>query len=353
MKQEEQIIRTEYSELMQKSYIDYAMSVIISRALPDIRDGLKPVQRRTLYDMYELGIRYDKPYRKSARIVGDTMGKYHPHGDSSIYGALVVLAQDFKMGQTLVDGHGNFGSIEGDGAAAMRYTEARLQKLTQEAFLADLDKDVVDFVPNFDETEKEPEVLPVKVPNLLINGAEGIAVGMTTSIPTHNFGEVIDGVIAYMKNPDINTEQMMQYIPGPDFPTGGVIANKDELTAIYSTGVGKIKIRGKVEIEQVKGGKERLVITEIPYTMIGANIGKFLNDVYSLVETKKTNDIVDITNQSSKEGIRIVIEERTLPIWRIYYTRRPSLRTRSVSICLRWWTEDRRRWELCRSYVIM
>ena len=310
MKQEEQIIRTEYSELMQKSYIDYAMSVIISRALPDIRDGLKPVQRRTLYDMYELGIRYDKPYRKSARIVGDTMGKYHPHGDSSIYGALVVLAQDFKMGQTLVDGHGNFGSIEGDGAAAMRYTEARLQKLTQEAFLADLDKAVVDFVPNFDETEKEPEVLPVKVPNLLINGAEGIAVGMTTSIPTHNFGEVIDGVIAYMKNPDINTEQMMQYIPGPDFPTGGVIANKDELTAIYSTGVGKIKIRGKVEVEQVKGGKERLVITEIPYTMIGANIGKFLNDVYSLVETKKTNDIVDITNQSSKEGIRIVIELR-------------------------------------------
>ncbi|MFR9257001.1 MAG: DNA gyrase subunit A [Merdibacter sp.] len=308
MKQEEQIIRTSIRPM--KSYIDYAMSVIISRALPDIRDGLKPVQRRTLYDMYELGIRYDKPYRKSARIVGDTMGKYHPHGDSSIYGALVVLAQDFKMGQTLVDGHGNFGSIEGDGAAAMRYTEARLQKLTQEAFLADLDKDVVDFVPNFDETEKEPEVLPVKVPNLLINGAEGIAVGMTTSIPTHNFGEVIDGVIAYMKNPDINTEQMMQYIPGPDFPTGGVIANKDELTAIYSTGVGKIKIRGKVEVEQVKGGKERLVITEIPYTMIGANIGKFLNDVYSLVETKKTNDIVDITNQSSKEGIRIVIELR-------------------------------------------
>ena len=309
-KSEDQIIRTEYSEVMQKSYIDYAMSVIIARALPDVRDGLKPVQRRTLYDMYELGIRYDKPYRKCARIVGDTMGKYHPHGDSSIYDALVVMAQDFKKGLPLVDGHGNFGSIEGDGAAAMRYTEARLQKITQEAYLADLDKDVVDFVPNFDETEKEPEVLPVKVPNLLINGAEGIAVGMTTSIPTHNFGEVIDGVIAYMKNPDINTEQMMQYIPGPDFPTGGVIANKDELTAIYSTGVGKIKIRGKVEVEQVKGGKERLVITEIPYTMIGANIGKFLNDVYSLVETKKTNDIVDITNQSSKEGIRIVIELR-------------------------------------------
>ncbi len=310
MRQEEQIIRTEYSELMQKSYIDYAMSVIVARALPDVRDGLKPVQRRTLYDMYELGIRYDKPYRKSARIVGDTMGKYHPHGDSSIYGALVVLAQDFKMGLPLVDGHGNFGSIEGDGAAAMRYTEARLQRITQEAYLADLDKDVVDFVPNFDETEKEPEVLPVKVPNLLLNGAEGIAVGMTTSIPPHNFGEVIDGVIAYMKNPDINTEQMMQYIPGPDFPTGGIVANKDELLAVYATGTGKIKIRGKVEVEQGKGGKDRLVITEIPYTMIGANIGKFLNDVYSLVETKKTNDIVDITNQSSKEGIRIVLELR-------------------------------------------
>ena len=310
MRQEEQIIRTEYSELMQKSYIDYAMSVIVARALPDVRDGLKPVQRRTLYDMYELGIRYDKPYRKSARIVGDTMGKYHPHGDSSIYGALVVLAQDFKMGLPLVDGHGNFGSIEGDGAAAMRYTEARLQKITQEAYLADLDKDVVDLVPNFDETEKEPEVLPVKVPNLLLNGSEGIAVGMTTSIPPHNFGEVIDGVIAYMKDPDINTEQMMKYIPGPDFPTGGIVANKDDLLAVYSTGMGKIKIRGKVEVEHGKGGKDRLVITEIPYTMIGANIGKFLNDVYSLVETKKTNDIVDITNQSSKEGIRIVLELR-------------------------------------------
>ena len=308
MNQEEQIIRTEYSELMQKSYIDYAMSVIIARALPDVRDGLKPVQRRTLYDMYELGIRYDKPYRKCARIVGDTMGKYHPHGDSSIYDALVVMAQDFKKGLPLVDGHGNFGSIEGDGAAAMRYTEARLQKITQEAYLADLDKDVVNFVPNFDETEKEPEVLPVKVPNLLLNGAEGIAVGMTTSIPPHNFGEVIDGVIAYMKDPDINTEQMMQYIPGPDFPTGGIVANKDELLAVYSTGMGKIKIRGKVEVEKGKGGKDRLVITEIPYTMIGANIGKFLNDIYSLVETKKTSDIVDITNQSSKEGIRIVLE---------------------------------------------
>lgn len=310
METKEQIIRTEYSEVMQKSYIDYAMSVIIARALPDVRDGLKPVQRRTLYDMHELGIRYDKPYRKCARIVGDTMGKYHPHGDSSIYDALVVMAQEFKKGLPLVDGHGNFGSIEGDGAAAMRYTEARLQKITQEAYLADLDKDVVDFVPNFDETEKEPEVLPVKVPNLLVNGAEGIAVGMATSIPPHNFGEVIDGVKAYMKNPDITTEEMMKYIKGPDFPTGGIVTNQDELLSIYETGIGKIKVRGKVEIEAVKGGKERLIITEIPYTMIGANIGKFLNDVYSLVETKKTNDIVDISNQSSKEGIRIVIELR-------------------------------------------
>ena len=305
---EQSIIRTEYSELMQKSYIDYAMSVIIARALPDVRDGLKPVQRRTLYDMYELGIRYDKPYRKSARIVGDTMGKYHPHGDSSIYDALVVMAQDFKKGLPLVDGHGNFGSIEGDGAAAMRYTEARLQKVTQEAYLADLDKNVVDFMPNFDETEKEPVVLPVKVPNLLVNGAEGIAVGMATSIPPHNFGEVIDGVIAYMKNPDITAAEMMQYIPGPDFPTGGIIANKDDLPAIYESGIGKIKIRGKIEIEKGKGGKDRMVITEIPYTMIGANIGKFLNDVYGLVESKATSDITDITNQSSKEGIRIVLE---------------------------------------------
>ncbi len=307
---EERLIRMEYSEIMEKSYIDYAMSVIIARALPDVRDGLKPVQRRTLYDMYELGIRYDKPFRKSARIVGDTMGKYHPHGDASIYDALVVMSQDFKKGLPLVEGHGNFGSIEGDGAAAMRYTEARLHKVTQECYLADLDKDVVDFVPNFDETEKEPSVLPVKVPNLLINGAEGIAVGMATSIPPHNFGEVVDGVIAYMKNPDINTKQMMEYITGPDFPTGGIVVNKDDLHAIYSTGVGKIKVRGKATVEKMKGGKECIVITEIPYTMIGANIGKFLLDVAALVETKKTNDIVDISNQSSKEGIRIVIELR-------------------------------------------
>ena len=305
---EQNIIRTEYSDIMQKSYIDYAMSVIVSRALPDIRDGLKPVQRRTLYDMYELGIRYDKPYRKCARIVGDTMGKYHPHGDSSIYEALVVMAQDFKKGLPLVDGHGNFGSIEGDGAAAMRYTEARLQKITQEAFLSDLDKNVVDFQPNFDETEKEPEVLPVRIPNFLVNGSEGIAVGMVTSTPPHNLGEVVDAVKAVIKNSRITDEELMEIVKGPDFPTGGIVVNKDELPQIYRTGTGKIKLRGKVEVEQVKGGRERIVITEIPYTMLGANIGKFLNDVASLVETKKTTDITDISNQSSKEGIRIVLE---------------------------------------------
>lgn len=306
--QDSQIIRTEYSDVMKKSYIDYAMSVIVARALPDVRDGLKPVQRRTLYDMYELGIRYDRPYRKCARIVGDTMGKYHPHGDSSIYESLVVMAQEFKKGMVLVDGHGNFGSIEGDGAAAMRYTEARLAKLTQEAYLKDLDKDIIDFVPNFDETEKEPEVLPVRIPNLLVNGAEGIAVGMATSIPTHNLAEVIDAVKAYVKNSDVSTKQLMKYIKGPDFPTGGIVVNKDDLPAIYETGMGKIKVRGKVDVEELKGGKKRLIISEIPYTMIGAGIGKFLNDVCALVESKKTNDIVDISNQSSKEGIRIVID---------------------------------------------
>ena len=295
---------------MEESYIDYAMSVIAARALPDVRDGLKPVQRRVLYSMIELNNGPDKPHRKCARIVGDTMGKYHPHGDSSIYEALVVMSQDFKKGMPLIDGHGNFGNIEGDGAAAMRYTEARLQKVTQEAFLADLDKDVVDFVPNFDETEKEPSVLPVKIPNLLVNGSEGIAVGMATSIPPHNLGEVIDAVKAYMLNNEITTKELMRYLKGPDFPTGGIVINKDELEDIYETGTGKIKLRGKVEFQKGKAGKTNVVITEIPYTMIGANIAKFLSDVAALSETKKTQDIVDISNQSSKEGIRIVIELR-------------------------------------------
>ncbi len=306
----EQIMQTEYSELMQKSYIDYSMSVITARAVPDVRDGLKPVQRRVLYAMEQLGLNYDKPHRKSARIVGDTMGKYHPHGDSSIYDTLVVLEQDFKKGMALVDGHGNFGSIEGDGAAAMRYTEAKLKKFTQDVYLADLDKNVVDFMPNFDETEKEPVVLPVRVPNLLVNGSEGIAVGMTTSIPTHNLGEVIDAVKACMDNPDITTAELMNYITGPDFPTGGLVVNKSELPDIYESGTGKIKLRGKVEFESAakKGDKDKLVVTEIPYTMIGAGIGKFISDVVDLIETKKTQDITDISNESSKEGIRIVLE---------------------------------------------
>ncbi|MDR1771689.1 MAG: DNA topoisomerase 4 subunit A [Hungatella sp.] len=307
----EKIIKTEYSEEMQKSYMNYSMSVITARAIPDARDGLKPVQRRVLYDMSELRLNHDKPHRKSARIVGDTMGKYHPHGDSSIYETLVVMSQIFKKGMPLVNGHGNFGSIEGDGAAAMRYTEARLEKFAEEVYLKDLDK-TVDFIPNYDETEKEPEVLPVRVPNLLINGAEGIAVGMSTSIPPHNLGEVIDAVRAYIDKPDITIKELMEYLPGPDFPTGGIIANKSDLPAIYETGAGKIKLRGKIEVElgKRKADKDKLVITEIPYTMVGAGINKFLIDVADLVESKKLTDVVDISNQSNKDGIRIVLELR-------------------------------------------
>lgn len=307
----EKIIKTEYSEEMQKSYMNYSMSVITARAIPDARDGLKPVQRRVLYDMSELHLNHDKPHRKSARIVGDTMGKYHPHGDSSIYETLVVMSQVFKKGVPLVNGHGNFGSIEGDGAAAMRYTEARLEKFAEEVYLKDLDK-TVEFIPNYDETEKEPEVLPVRVPNLLINGAEGIAVGMSTSIPPHNLVEVVDAVQAYIDNPDISVRELMEYLPGPDFPTGGIIANKSDLPSIYETGMGKIKLRGKIEVElgKRKADKDKLIITEIPYTMVGAGINKFLMDIADLVENKKLTDVIDISNQSNKEGIRIVLELR-------------------------------------------
>lgn len=305
---QDRIIKTEYSELMQKAYIDYAMSVIVSRALPDVRDGLKPVQRRVLYDMNELGILYDRPYRKSARIVGDTMGKYHPHGDASIYDALVVMSQDFKKGAALVDGHGNFGNIEGDPPAAMRYTEARLSKISQEALLTDLDKDVVDFIPNFDETESEPSVLPSKIPNLLINGSEGIAVGMATSIPPHNTAEVIDAALAMLADETISTSGLMKYVKGPDFPTGGIIVNKQDLPAIYETGTGKLRIRGRIKEEKGRNGHINLVVTEIPYTMIGAGISRFLQEVAALSENRTTTDIIDISNQSSKEGIRIVIE---------------------------------------------
>ena len=307
----EKIIKTEYSEEMQKSYMNYSMSVITARAIPDARDGLKPVQRRVLYDMSELHLGHDKPHRKSARIVGDTMGKYHPHGDSSIYETLVVMSQVFKKGMPLVNGHGNFGSIEGDGAAAMRYTEARLEKFAEEVYLKDLNK-TVNFVPNYDETEKEPEVLPVRVPNLLINGAEGIAVGMSTSIPPHNLGEVVDTVQAFIDNPELRTEELLGHLHGPDFPTGGIIANKKDLASIYETGSGKIKLRAKMEVElgKRKADKDKLVITEIPYTMIGAGINKCLMDIAELVESKKLTDVVDISNQSNKEGIRIVLELR-------------------------------------------
>ena len=305
----ERIITTEYSEEMQRSYMNYSMSVITARAIPDARDGLKPVQRRVLYDMGQLRLDHDKPHRKSARIVGDTMGKYHPHGDSSIYETLVVMSQGFKKGMPLVDGHGNFGSIEGDGAAAMRYTEARLEKFAEEVYLKDLDK-TVRFVPNYDETEKEPEVLPVRVPNLLINGAEGIAVGMSTSIPPHNLGEVIDTVMAYIDNQEISTGELLEILHGPDFPTGGIIANKSDLPAIYETGAGKIKLRARMEVELGKrrADRDKLVITEIPYTMIGAGINKCLMDIADLVESRKLSDVVDISNQSNKEGIRIVLE---------------------------------------------
>ena len=302
----ENIIKTEYSEVMQKSYIDYAMSVIIARALPDVRDGLKPVQRRTLYDMHELGIYYNRPYRKSARIVGDTMGKYHPHGDSSIYESLVVMAQDFKKGLALVDGHGNFGNIEGDTPAAMRYTEARLQKVTQDAMLSDLDKDVIDFIPNFDETEKEPEVLPCRIPNILINGSEGIAVGMTTSIPPHNLGEVIDAMKAYIENPEISTKQLMRYIKGPDFPTGGLIMGRSGIREAYYTGHGRITVRAKTSIEDMGSGRSRIIVTEIPYQV---NKSVLVKKIADLVHEKKVEGISDIRDESNdRQGMRIVIE---------------------------------------------
>ena len=305
----DKIQEVDLQETMEQSYIEYAMSVIASRALPDVRDGLKPVQRRILYSMNEMNLDPNKGYRKSARIVGDTMGKYHPHGDSSIYDTLVVMSQAFKKGMALVDGHGNFGSIEGDGAAAMRYTEARLEKFAEEVYLKDLDK-TVPFVPNYDETEKEPEVLPVRVPNLLINGAEGIAVGMSTSIPPHNLGEVVDTVMAYIDNPECTTKELLDILHGPDFPTGGIIANKSDLLNIYETGSGRIKLRAKLEVELGKRrvDKDKLIISEIPYTMIGAGINKCLVDIADLVESKKLTDVVDISNQSNKEGIRIVLE---------------------------------------------
>ncbi|CRZ33298.1 DNA gyrase subunit A [Herbinix hemicellulosilytica] len=304
--QTDQIIQLDYSEEMKNSYRDYAMSVIVSRAVPDVRDGLKPVQRRILYSMMELGLEPDKPHRKSARIVGDTMGKYHPHGDSSIYDALVNMTKDYSLMIPLVDGHGNFGSIDGDGAAAMRYTEARLSPGAM-ALLEQLDKNLVDFNPNFDGSEKEPAVLPAMIPNLLINGTTGIAVGMATNIPPHNPDEVIDGIIAYMDNPDITVKELMKYIPAPDFPTGGTIINVDEMEKIYTSGEGKIRIRAKTEIENAEYGKKNIVITEIPYTVAG-NKSKLVENLSNLIKDKVFDEINDVRDESSKEGIRIVIE---------------------------------------------
>ncbi|MFU0826936.1 MAG: DNA topoisomerase (ATP-hydrolyzing) [Lachnoclostridium sp.] len=280
----EQIVQLDYSEEMKNSYRDYAMSVIVARAVPDVRDGLKPVQRRILYSMKELGLEPDKPHRKSARIVGDTMGKYHPHGDSSIYEALVNMTKDYSLMIPLVDGHGNFGSIDGDGAAAMRYTEARLSPGAM-ALLDQLDKDLTEFVPNFDGSEKEPTVLPAMIPNLLINGTTGIAVGMATNIPPHNPEEVINGIIAYMDNPDITINELMKYIPAPDFPTGGTKINADEMEKIYETGEGKIRIRAKTEIENADYGKKNIVITEIPYTVAG-NKSKLVENLSNLIKEK-------------------------------------------------------------------
>jgi len=302
----DQIIQMDFSEEMKNSYRDYAMSVIIARALPDVRDGLKPVQRRILYSMVELGLDPAKPHRKCARIVGDTMGKYHPHGDSSIYDALVHMSEDYSLMVPLVDGHGNFGSIDGDGAAAMRYTEARLSPGAM-TLLDHLEKGLIEFAPNFDDSEKEPTVLPAMIPNLLINGTTGIAVGMATNIPPHNPDEVIDGVIAFMDNPNITIQKLMDYIPAPDFPTGGTIINQDDLTSLYETGEGKIRIRSKVEIENGENGRKNIVITEIPYTIAG-NKTKLVESLAVLMKDKVFDEIYDVRDESSKEGIRVVIE---------------------------------------------
>ena len=305
-KNTDNIIQMDFSEEMKNSYRDYAMSVIIARALPDVRDGLKPVQRRILFSMKELGLDPKKPHRKSARIVGDTMGKYHPHGDSSIYDALVHMTEEYSLSIPLVDGHGNFGSIDGDGAAAMRYTEARLSEGAM-TMLENLDKGLVEFVPNFDDSEKEPSVLPSMIPKLLIYGTTGIAVGMATNIPPHNPGEIIDGVIAYIDNPEITNKKLMKYIPGPDFPTGGTIINQSDIEQIYETGEGKLRVRAKVEIENGDSGRKNIVITEIPYTVAG-NKTKLVESLVNLMKDKVFDEIYDVRDESSKEGIRIVIE---------------------------------------------
>ena len=303
---EENIIQRDFVEEMKTSYRDYSMSVIVARALPDVRDGLKPVQRRVLFAMKELGLDPSKAHRKCARIVGDTMGKYHPHGDSSIYEALVHMSEDYSLNIPLVDGHGNFGSIDGDSAAAMRYTEAKLSTGAM-TLLDHLDDGLVEFDPNFDDSEKEPRVLPAMLPNLLINGTTGIAVGMSTNMPPHNAGEVINGVIAYMDNPAISLEEIMEYIPGPDFPTGGIITNADDLKSIYENGEGKIRVRARTEIEKGESGRKNIIITEIPYTSAGSKT-RLVEGLVSLMKDKAFEEIYDVRDESSKEGIRIVIE---------------------------------------------
>lgn len=294
----------EIEEEMKRSYIDYAMSVIIGRALPDVRDGLKPVQRRILYAMHEMGMYPDKPYKKCARIVGEVLGKYHPHGDAAVYETLVRMAQDFSFRYPLIDGHGNFGSIDGDSPAAMRYTEARLSPLAME-LLRDIDKNTVDFVPNFDESLKEPSVLPSRFPNLLVNGSNGIAVGMSTNIPPHNLGEIIDATVAYINNPEISVEELMKYVKGPDFPTGGIIVGKKGIKEAYRTGRGAIKLRAKYDIEETTGGKSIIVIKEIPYQVSKARI---IEKIAELVRDKKITEISDLRDESDQEGIRVVIE---------------------------------------------
>lgn len=291
---------------MEDSFIDYAMSVIVSRALPDVRDGLKPVHRRILYGMNDLGVTPDKPHKKSARIVGDVMGKYHPHGDSAIYESMVRMAQPFSFRQMLVDGHGNFGSVDGDGAAAMRYTEARMSKIALE-MLRDINKDTVDFGNNYDETEREPLVLPARFPNLLVNGTTGIAVGMATNIPPHNLGEVIDATKLVMDNPDVTTAELMEVLPGPDFPTGGLVMGKSGIRRAYETGKGSITVRSKVEIEEMKNGKERIIVTEIPYMV---NKAKLIERIAELSREKRVEGMTDLRDESSREGMRIVIEVR-------------------------------------------
>ncbi|MGM9918598.1 MAG: DNA topoisomerase (ATP-hydrolyzing), partial [Lactimicrobium massiliense] len=300
------ITETDLSHEIRRDFLEYSMSVIVARALPDVRDGLKPVQRRILYAMYQMNNGPDKPYRKCARIVGDTMGKYHPHGDSSIYGALVYMAQDWNMREVLVDGHGNFGSMDGDGAAAMRYTEARMSKIAVE-MLRDLDKETVDMQDNYDGEEKEPVVLPSRFPNLLVNGSMGIAVGMATNVAPHNLGEVIDGCVAVMDNPEMTAVELMQYIKGPDFPTGGYILGRSGIKRAFETGRGSIIMRGKTRIEDMPNGKKRIIIYEIPYAV---NKATMVEKIAALAREKQIEGITDLRDESNMDGVRVVIELR-------------------------------------------